>query len=97
MNSDTVNGSQTPNTAAQTAVEPPVKIFLMTPQSALLVTKEIPAGTTVGFLLNDYAKSQNNNANNYMLRVNRQPAHGDEVLKAGDRVSITPINGKGGC
>lgn len=91
--SDSINGNDTPSTPVQPKT---IKIFLLTPGAALLQNREIPEGTTTGFLIQDFAKSQNNSVNNYMLRVNRQPVHGDEVLKDGDRVSITPINGKGG-
>ena len=33
----------------------------------------------------------------YLIRVNRQPVPADQVLQAGDRVSITPIKIEGAC
>lgn len=31
----------------------------------------------------------------YLIRVNRQPASADQVLQAGDRVSMTPVKIQG--
>ena len=33
----------------------------------------------------------------YLIRVNRQPVPADQVLQAGDRVSITPTKIEGAC
>lgn len=32
---------------------------------------------------------------NYLIRVNRLPASSDQVLQAGDRVSVTPVTIEG--
>jgi sulfur carrier protein ThiS len=55
---------------------------------------ELPHGTTVQELFNrqmgEHAKAQN-----YLIRVNRQPVSRDQVLVEGDRLSITPTKIEG--
>ena len=48
---------------------------------------EVESGTTVAKL---FAERIHGNPNDYLIRVNRQPAAADQVLQAGDRVSFTP-------
>ena len=36
-------------------------------------------------------------AEQYLIRVNRQPAPADQVLREGDRVSFTPVKIEGAC
>jgi len=36
-------------------------------------------------------------ADNYLIRVNRQPAAADQLLCDGDRVSFTPLKIEGAC
>ena len=36
-------------------------------------------------------------AEDFLIRVNRQPAASDQVLREGDRVSITPTKIEGAC
>ena len=54
---------------------------------------EVADGLTVGQLFNErmpHAKAQN-----YLIRVNRQPTTSDHILQPGDRVSITPTKIEG--
>jgi sulfur carrier protein ThiS len=48
---------------------------------------EVPEGTTVAGLFEQ--KMGSAKASNYLIRVNRQPCAADQVLKEGDRISIT--------
>ena len=54
---------------------------------------EIPEGTTVLDLFRRYIKHRG--PEDYLIRVNRQPAARDEPLREGDRVSITPVKIEG--
>jgi hypothetical protein len=54
---------------------------------------EVPHGTTVQELF--HQKIQHAKAENYLIRVNRQPASRDQVLVEGDRVSMTPTKIEG--
>jgi sulfur carrier protein ThiS len=49
---------------------------------------EIAADTTVGRLFSERIKGR---PQDYLIRVNRQPASADHVLQEGDRVSFTPV------
>jgi len=40
-------------------------------------------------------KMQSRNADDYMIRVNRQPVSRDYILQEGDRVTITPTKIEG--
>jgi hypothetical protein len=54
---------------------------------------EASEGVTVGAFFAErvpYGKPQD-----YLIRVNRQPAAADQVLREGDRVSFTPIKIEG--
>ena len=54
---------------------------------------EVDEGTTVNEL---FAKQvDSSNPENYLIRVNRQPAPADQVLREGDRVSFTPTKIEG--
>ena len=53
---------------------------------------EIEPGTTVEGLFNNRIKGA---PRDYLIRVNRQPAPSDQVLKEGDRVSFTPVKIEG--
>lgn len=54
---------------------------------------DIDEGTTVSVL---FAKQVDSHApENYLIRVNRQPAPSDQVLQEGDRVSFTPTKIEG--
>jgi sulfur carrier protein ThiS len=48
---------------------------------------EIPAGTTVSQLFSQ--KLPGSRPEDFLIRVNRQPASADQVLQEADRVSIT--------
>ncbi len=49
--------------------------------------------TTVGQLFTQRVKDPN--PGNYLIRVNRQPAPSDQILREGDRVSFTPTKIEG--
>ena len=49
-------------------------------------------GTTVAKL---FQQRVNGVAADYLIRVNRQPAASDQILKQGDRVSFTPTKIEG--
>lgn len=53
---------------------------------------EIPAGTTVRTLFDERIGGK---PEDFLIRVNRQPAAADQVLQHGDRVSITPTKIEG--
>jgi sulfur carrier protein ThiS len=54
---------------------------------------EVPAETTVRTLFQQ--QIQSGKAENYLIRVNRQPVPSDQVLHEGDRVSFTPVKIEG--
>jgi hypothetical protein len=54
---------------------------------------EVPDGMTVRDLFRREVPS--GKAENYLIRVNRQPCASDQLLAAGDRVSITPVKIEG--
>ncbi len=54
---------------------------------------DIDEGTTVNELFEKQVDSSN--PENYLIRVNRQPAPADQVLREGDRVSFTPTKIEG--
>jgi sulfur carrier protein ThiS len=54
---------------------------------------EVPEGTTVEKLFAQ--KVPGGRAQDYLIRVNRQPVPADQVLQAGDRVSLTPTKIEG--
>jgi sulfur carrier protein ThiS len=54
---------------------------------------EVEPGTTVAKLFADRVPDRR--PADYLIRVNRQPAAADQVLQAGDRVSITPTKIEG--
>ena len=54
---------------------------------------ELAEGTTVRELFSRTVKHRG--PADYLIRVNRQPAAHDEVLREGDRVSITPVKIEG--
>ena len=54
---------------------------------------EIEPGTTVQALFQQRLKSAR--AQDYLIRVNRQPVSPDQVLQEGDRVSFTPTKIEG--
>jgi sulfur carrier protein ThiS len=56
---------------------------------------DVEEGTTVRQLFERQVDAPN--AENYLIRVNRQPAPADQVLREGDRVSITPTKIEGAC
>lgn len=57
---------------------------------------EVPAGTTVGeFFKTKGPGIGGGNPEDYMIRVNRLPAHAGQMLADGERVSITPTKVKG--
>lgn len=53
---------------------------------------EVEAGTTVGALFQARIEGS---AEEYLIRVNRQPTTADYALREGDRVSITPTKIEG--
>ncbi|MFU7557540.1 MoaD/ThiS family protein [Roseiconus sp. JC912] len=54
---------------------------------------ELSASTTVKQLFERHIGAFN--PNNYLIRVNRQPATSDQLLCDGDRVSFTPLKIEG--
>ncbi|CAN5530903.1 hypothetical protein BH11PLA2_BH11PLA2_46420 [soil metagenome] len=54
---------------------------------------EIDDGASVSTLFAE--KMAGRKAGDFLIRVNRQPAAADQVLQAGDRVSITPTKIEG--
>ena len=54
---------------------------------------DAPDSTTVGQMFERHIGTLN--ANNYLIRVNRQPATIDQPLRDGDRVSFTPLKIEG--
>ena len=49
---------------------------------------EVSAGTSVAQLFEQ--RLPDRKAQDYLIRVNRQPVSADQVLQEGDRVSMTP-------
>ena len=58
---------------------------------------EVESGTTVESLF--HSRLPHGDPEDYLIRLNRQPAAADEILRPGDRVSITPtrIEGAQAC
>ncbi len=54
---------------------------------------EIEEGATVEKLFAQ--RTENGRPENYLIRVNRQPAAANQVLQEGDRVSFTPTKIEG--
>ncbi|MBY0528010.1 MAG: hypothetical protein K2R98_31725 [Gemmataceae bacterium] len=54
---------------------------------------EIDPGTTVARLFEQRLPGRK--AEDYLIRVNRQPASADQMLQAGDRVTMTPTKIEG--
>lgn len=54
---------------------------------------DVEEGTTVKELFQEQVR--HGKPANYLIRVNRQPVPADEVLKDGDRLSITPVKIEG--
>ncbi len=54
---------------------------------------EVPHGTTVQQLFDREIRS--GKPDDYLIRVNRQPAPRNQFLTEGDRVSITPVKIEG--
>ena len=54
---------------------------------------DVPDGTSLGALFSQ--KMPQAAPQNYLIRVNRQPAASDEILVEGCRVSITPTKIEG--
>ena len=54
---------------------------------------EVPEGTTVGQLFARQVAS--GRPEDYLIRVNRQPVPGGQVLQENDRVSFTPVKIEG--
>lgn len=54
---------------------------------------EVPDRTTVRELFHREVRS--GKAEDYLIRVNRQPAASDQVLQEGDRLSFTPVKIEG--
>ena len=54
---------------------------------------EIESGTTVTQLFAE--RLPGGNPDDYLIRVNRLPVSGDQALREGDRVSMTPVKIEG--
>ena len=54
---------------------------------------DVADGATVARLFEDRLPGRK--ADDYLVRVNRQPAAADQVLRSGDRVSFTPVKIQG--
>jgi hypothetical protein len=55
--------------------------------------KTVTDGETLGTFFN--AEMPNAHAEDYLIRVNRQPATAEQVLVNGDRVTVTPVKIEG--
>jgi len=55
---------------------------------------ETTAGTTVQALFEQRVPGRT--PSDYLIRVNRLPVAADQILQAGDRISITPVKIEGG-
>ena len=53
---------------------------------------DVPPGTSVHTLFEQRVSGK---SDNYLIRVNRQPAAADQVLQEGDRVTFTPVKIEG--
>jgi hypothetical protein len=53
---------------------------------------DVPQGTTITEL---FEQRVGGNADDYLIRVNRQPVASDQVLQEMDRVSVTPVKIEG--
>jgi hypothetical protein len=56
---------------------------------------EVAQGTTVAQFFRQRLPQRR--PEDYLIRVNRLPANAEQVLDAGDRVSITPTKIEGAC
>jgi len=54
---------------------------------------EVTEGTTVEQFFSE--KMPNQKAEDFLIRVNRQPVSREQVLREGDRVTITPLKIEG--
>ena len=54
---------------------------------------DVPSSTTAEQMFERHIG--NFQANNYLIRINRQPATADQPLREGDRVSFTPLKIEG--
>jgi hypothetical protein len=54
---------------------------------------DVAEGTTVRQLFQQ--QTHGGKSDNYLIRVNRQPVASEQVLRAGDRVSFTPVKIEG--
>ena len=54
---------------------------------------DVPDGTTVERLFEQ--RMPEGHSQDYLIRVNRQPAAAGQVLREGDRVSFTPVKIEG--
>ena len=54
---------------------------------------EVEGGTTVAQFFKQ--RLPDRSPGDYLIRVNRQPASADQVLREGDRASITPVKIEG--
>ena len=55
---------------------------------------EVPQGTTVAEF---FTQRSQGNAEDYLIRVNRQSVPRDQILQEGDRVTFTPVKIEGAC
>ena len=56
-------------------------------------TIDVPDGSTIGELFEK--RIPHGKAADYLIRVNRQPVSVEQVLREGDRVSVTPTKIEG--
>lgn len=54
---------------------------------------EVPHGTVISKFFRDHVPGGSPQA--YLIRVNRLPVSGDQILQEGDRISITPTRIEG--
>jgi len=54
---------------------------------------EVAAGTLVSTFFDQ--RLPNRRPEDYLIRVNRQPASADQILQEGDRLTITPVKIEG--
>jgi hypothetical protein len=70
-----------------------MKVTVISNEGGFTDSVEVSEGTTVSVLFQK--QLPNRRAQDYLIRVNRQPTGADQVLQAGDRVSFTPTKIEG--
>lgn len=70
-----------------------MKVTVISNEGGFTDSVEVNEGITVSALFQK--QLPNRRAQDYLIRVNRQPTGADQVLQPGDKVSITPTKIEG--